>query len=54
MLGEEIASRPGFEAALDMTLQLMIGAATSRTLHPERIEGLVDRWKSVFPKLLER
>lgn len=55
LFGEEIAERPNFEAAVDTTLQLMIGAATTAALHQDRARAraLIERWKSVFPKLLE-
>jgi AcrR family transcriptional regulator len=54
LFGEEIARRPGFESAMDLTLHLMIGAATTALLHGEeaRVEGLIGRWKAVFPTLL--
>lgn len=55
LFGPEISSRPGFEPALDMTLQLMIGTAMTAVLHdePDAADELIDRWKAVFPKLLE-
>lgn len=55
LFGEPVASKSGFAFAIDATLQLMIGAATSQTLHrdPERVGGLIDHWKTLFPQLLE-
>jgi AcrR family transcriptional regulator len=54
MMGKDIAARPGFEQALDLTLHLMIGAATTALLHGEeaRIGGLIARWKKLFPLIL--
>ena len=54
MMGKDVAARPGFEAAMDLTLHLMIGAATTALLHGEeaRIGGLIARWKSLFPIVL--
>ena len=55
LMGPEIASRPGFETALDMTLQLMIGTAMTAVLHdePDAVDELIRKWKAVFPILLE-
>ncbi len=54
MMGKDVAARPGFEAAIDLTLHLMMGAATTALLHGEeaRIGGLIARWKSMFPLVL--
>jgi hypothetical protein len=54
MMGKDVAARPGFEAAIDLTLHLMMGAATTALLHGEeaRIGGLIARWKSLFPTVL--
>jgi AcrR family transcriptional regulator len=54
LFGARIAGRPGFEPALDMTLQLMIGTATTASLHrePARARELIDQWKAAFPALL--
>jgi AcrR family transcriptional regulator len=56
LFGAAVATQPGFESAMDLTLHLMIGAATTALLHGEeaRVEGLVARWKAVFPSLLTR
>ncbi len=55
LFGTAVASRPGFEHALDMTLQLMTGAAMSAVLHQEQlfVRGLITRWKFVFSTLIE-
>ena len=52
--GEDIASSPVIEDALDMTLQLMIGAAMSTILHrdDDRARALIARWKPLFQQLL--
>ncbi len=54
LFGESVASKKGFECALDITLQLMIGAAMSTALHndPDKTQALVGRWKAIFPTLL--
>ena len=54
LFGAEVASRPGFECALDITLQLMIGAAASASLHDDqdKTKVLMARWKTIFPTLL--
>jgi AcrR family transcriptional regulator len=56
LFGPQIAARPGFERALDLTLQLMIGAGMTAILHGEqaRIEMLIADWKSWFTTFLER
>jgi AcrR family transcriptional regulator len=54
LFGAAVATQPGFESAMDLTLHLMIGAATTALLHGEeaRVETLIARWKAVFPTLL--
>jgi AcrR family transcriptional regulator len=55
LLGPALASQPGFDRAFELTLQLMIGAATTALLHTEersRIEALLDDWKAIFPKIV--
>ena len=54
MMGRDLAAAPGFEQAMDLTLHLMIGAATTALLHGEeaRIGALVTRWKALFPLVL--
>jgi AcrR family transcriptional regulator len=56
LFGAEIAARPGFDRALELTLQLMIGAGMTSILHGEqaRVETLVAVWKSMFHTLLEK
>jgi len=57
LFGPELAARPGFDRAFEMTLALMTGAAMSSLLHGEhaaRFEQLVTTWKPVFHTLLER
>lgn len=56
LLGPELAGRPGFQGALELTLQLMIGASMTSILHGEqaRVESLIAQWKSVFPSLLNQ
>jgi len=56
LFGSDIASRPGFDRALELTLQLMIGAGMTSILHGEqaRVESLVAAWKSMFHTLLEK
>ena len=53
LFGSAISEQPGFEAAIDMTLQLMIGAALSQILHhePNKARVLIGRWKSIFVTL---
>src|SRR5690242_2097836 len=54
LFGRSVAEHPGLERALDLTLQLMIGAAMSSVLHGEasRIDDLIDDWKALFPVVL--
>lgn len=56
LFGGDIASSPGFDRALDTTLQLMIGAAMTSLLHGERnrVAALIEDWKQLFPILLQR
>src|SRR4051812_15520989 len=51
LFGRAVAEHPGLERALDMTLQLMIGAAMTSVLHGEgsRLDDLIDDWKALFP-----
>jgi len=55
LFGSEVTAAAGYPAAFEMTLQLMIGAATTAMLHGEhpRIEALMNEWKTVFSMLLE-
>lgn len=54
LFGKDVAEHPGLERALDMTLQLMIGAAMSTVLHKEdaRLDELIEDWKQLFPTVL--
>ena len=56
LFGESISSHPGFEEAIDMTLQFMIGVALSEILHrePEPVKRLINQWKLLFVTLMER
>jgi hypothetical protein len=56
LFGADLGAQPGFECALEITLQLMIGAGMTATLHGEeqtRIEVLIEEWKTLFPTLLQ-
>lgn len=54
LFGRAVAEHPGLERALDLTLQLMIGAAMTSVLHGEsaRPAELIDDWKALFPLVL--
>jgi AcrR family transcriptional regulator len=54
LFGKEVSDHPGLPRALDLTLQLMIGAAMSAVLHGggKRIDELIDDWKALFPTVL--
>jgi len=54
LFGRAVAEHPGLERALDLTLQLMIGAAMSAVLHGEtsHLDDLIDDWKMLFPLVL--
>jgi len=54
LFGRAVAEHPNLERALDLTLQLMIGAAMSSVLHGEgsRLDDLIDDWKALFPLVL--
>lgn len=54
LFGRDVAEHPGLERALDLTLQLMIGAAMSAVLHggDHRLDDLIDDWKCLFPTVL--
>jgi len=54
LFGKDVADHPGLERALDLTLQLMIGAAMSAVLHADpRLDLLIDDWKTLFPAVLD-
>jgi AcrR family transcriptional regulator len=54
LFGRAVAEHPGLERALDLTLQLMIGAAMTSVLHGDtsRLDELIDDWKAMFPLVL--
>jgi AcrR family transcriptional regulator len=53
LFGKDVAEHPGLERSLDLTLQLMIGAAMSSVLHDDaRLDDLIDDWKKLFPAVL--
>lgn len=54
LFGKEVAEHPGLPRALDLTLQLMIGAAMSAVLHGSetRLDELIEDWKALFPTVL--
>jgi AcrR family transcriptional regulator len=54
LFGRAVAEHPGLERALDLTLQLMIGAAMSSVLHGEtsHLDDLIEDWKMLFPLVL--
>jgi AcrR family transcriptional regulator len=54
LFGRAVAEHPGLERALDLTLQLMIGAAMTSVLHGEssRLDHLIEDWKALFPLVL--
>jgi AcrR family transcriptional regulator len=54
LFGKAVAEHPGLERALDLTLQLMIGAAMTAVLHGEssRLDELIEDWKAIFPLVL--
>ena len=54
LFGRAVAEHPGLERALDLTLQLMIGAAMTSVLHGDtsRLDELIDDWKALFPLVL--
>jgi AcrR family transcriptional regulator len=55
LFGAAVAQHPGLERAIDLTLQLMIGAAMSSVLHGDTsgLDALIDDWKALFPRVLE-
>jgi hypothetical protein len=54
LFGKAVAEHPNLERALDLTLQLMIGAAMSSVLHGDtsRLDDLIADWKALFPLVL--
>ena len=54
LFGRAVAEHPGLERTLDLTLQLMIGAAMTSVLHGQssQLDDLIDDWKALFPLVL--
>jgi AcrR family transcriptional regulator len=54
LFGGAVAEHPGLERALDLTLQLMIGAAMTSVLHGQssQLDDLIEDWKALFPLVL--
>lgn len=55
LLGAELAAHPRLERTLDLTLQLMIGAAMTASLHAgdPHVRAVVDDWKHLFATVLQ-
>jgi AcrR family transcriptional regulator len=55
MFGPALSAQPGFAVALDLTLHIMIGAATTACLHGEeaRVDALIGHWKVLFPAIVD-
>lgn len=63
LFGAALAEQPGFERAIDLSLQLMIGLAMTAMLHGDepgtasaagsaRVSDLIDDWKRLFPSVV--
>src|SRR3954470_12869646 len=54
LFGRAVAEHAGLERALDLTLQLMIGAAMTSVLHGQssQLDDLICDWKALFPLVL--
>jgi AcrR family transcriptional regulator len=53
LFGKAVADHPNLPRALDLTLQLMIGAAMSAVLHDSpHLNDLITEWKTLFPLVL--
>lgn len=68
LFGPALGEQPGFERAIDLTLQLMIGLAMTAMLHGDahgdepatahaagssaRVTDLIDDWKRMFPAVV--
>jgi AcrR family transcriptional regulator len=54
LFGRAVAEHSGLERALDLTLQLMIGAAMTAVLHgpSSQLDDLIADWKALFPMVL--
>lgn len=55
LFGKDVAEHRGLERALDLTLQLMVGAAMTAVLHghDRGLDELIEDWKALFPQVLE-
>ncbi|MDX1447629.1 MAG: TetR/AcrR family transcriptional regulator [Acidimicrobiia bacterium] len=55
LFGEDVASRPAFAEAIELTLQFMRGAALTSILRTDaqRQRQVIERWKSVFVAMIE-
>ena len=55
LFGQTMASSPGYEWAMDITLQMMTGAAMSAILHrdPDWTSALLARWRDIFVQLID-
>ncbi len=55
LFGEKVAESPGFEMAIELTLQFMRGAAFTTILRSDgsRQRAAIDTWAEVFTKLIE-
>lgn len=55
LFGEAIASKPGFDEALELSVNLMMGAGMNAVLHERhaRIDALLSKWKRCFHQILE-
>ncbi len=55
LFGKEVGEHPGLPRALDLTLQLMIGAAMTAVLHGDdaMLRDLIADWKALFPTVLD-
>lgn len=55
LFGDDVASRPAFSQAIELTLQFMRGAALTTILRTDRARQneVIERWKSVFTALIE-
>jgi AcrR family transcriptional regulator len=53
LFGKAVAEHPNLPRALDLTLQLMIGAAMTAVLHESpHLDDLITEWKTLFPLVL--
>ncbi len=54
LFGPELASRPGFDDALELSVNLMMGSAMTAILHGKRarVDAVMQRWKTCFAVLV--